>query len=40
MQKLAYAGKKLDDSKRTLEHYGVAYWQKKFPDWPVTIRKL
>jgi hypothetical protein len=40
MQKLAYAGKKLDDPKRTLEHYGIAYWHKKFPDWPITIRKL
>merc|ERR1711959_666978 len=40
MQKLAYAGKKLDDPKRTLEHYGVSYWHKKFPDWPITIRKL
>merc|ERR1712037_110396 len=40
MQKLAYAGKKLDDPKRTLEHYGVSYWHKNFPDWPITIRKL
>ncbi|WZN58590.1 ubiquitin-like domain-containing protein [Chloropicon roscoffensis] len=40
MQKLAYAGKKLDDPKRTLEHYGIAYWHAKFPDWPITVRKL
>ena len=40
LQKLAYAGKKLDDSKRTLEHYGVKYWHDKFPSWPITVRKL
>merc|ERR1711933_568131 len=40
MQKLAYAGKKLDDPKRTLEHYGIAYWHAKFPSWPITVRNL
>mmetsp|Transcript_6266 Transcript_6266/g.15877 ORF Transcript_6266/g.15877 Transcript_6266/m.15877 type:complete len:101 (+) Transcript_6266:498-800(+) len=40
LQRLAYAGKKLDDPKRTLEHYGIAYWHKKFPHWPLTVRRL
>merc|ERR1719335_189348 len=33
------AGKQFHDSKRTLEHYGVAYWSKKFPHWPLTITR-
>lgn len=39
LQKLAYAGKNMEDSQRTLEHYGVKYWHEKFPEWPVTIRR-
>jgi len=37
--RLAYAGKKLDDDARKLEHYGVRYWNAKFPDWPLTLIK-
>ncbi|KAG2497485.1 hypothetical protein HYH03_004638 [Edaphochlamys debaryana] len=40
LQKLSYAGKALDDSQRTLEHYGVAYWHKRFPHWPIKIRRF
>ena len=39
LQRLSYAGKQFHDSKRTLEHYGVAYWSKKFPHWPLTITR-
>jgi hypothetical protein len=39
LQKFSYAGKNLDDSQRTLEQYGIAYWNKKFPAWPLKIRK-
>jgi len=39
LQKLAYAGKNMEDPARTLEHYGVKYWHAKFPDWPITIRR-
>jgi hypothetical protein len=35
--RLAYAGKKLDDENRKLEHYGVRYWNAKFPDWPIMM---
>lgn len=38
LQRLSYAGKRLDDAQRTLEHYGVAYWAAKFPHWPLKIR--
>ncbi|GIL62388.1 hypothetical protein Vafri_16609 [Volvox africanus] len=40
LQKLSYAGKHLDDSQRTLEHYGIVYWHKRFPHWPIKIRKF
>lgn len=40
LQKLAYAGKHMDDPKRTLQHYGIEYWHAKFPDWPITVRKI
>ncbi|KXZ47771.1 hypothetical protein GPECTOR_33g653 [Gonium pectorale] len=40
LQKLSYAGKHLDDSQRTLEHYGFAYWHKRFPHWAIKIRKF
>jgi len=39
LQKFSYAGKNLDDSQRTLEQYGIAYWNAKFPGWPLKIRK-
>ncbi|PNW79639.1 hypothetical protein CHLRE_08g361100v5 [Chlamydomonas reinhardtii] len=39
LQRLSYAGKHLDDSQRTLQHYGIAYWHKRFPHWPIKIRK-
>lgn len=39
LQRLSYAGKDLEDSQRTLEHYGIAYWHKKFPHWPLKIRR-
>jgi len=40
LQKLAYRGRNFEDSNRTLEHYGVKYWNAKFPDWPITIRRF
>ena len=40
IMRLSYAGKDFEDSQRTLEHYGVAYWNKKFPAWPITIRRI
>eukprot|EP00877_Chromochloris_zofingiensis_P002825 jgi/Chrzof1/12543/UNPLg00494.t1 len=39
LQKFSYAGKHLNDSQRTLEQYGIAYWHNKFPHWPLRIRK-
>ena len=39
LQKFSYAGKNLEDSQRTLEQYGIAYWNKKFPGWPLKIRR-
>jgi hypothetical protein len=39
LQRLSFAGKNLEDSQRTLEHYGVAYWHAKFPHWPLKIRR-
>ena len=39
LQRFSYAGKNLEDSQRTLEHYGIAYWNKKFPAWPLKIRR-
>ena len=39
LQRFSYAGKNLEDSQRTLEQYGIAYWHKKFPDWPLKIRR-
>jgi hypothetical protein len=39
LQRLSYAGKRLDDAQRTLEHYGIAYWHARFPHWPLVIRK-
>ena len=39
LQKFSYAGKNLEDSQRTLEHYGIAYWHAKFPHWPLKIRR-
>lgn len=35
--RLSYAGKTMLDSQRTMEHYGVTYWHKKFPHWPIVI---
>lgn len=40
LMRFSYAGKQLDDSQRTLEHYGVKYWNAKFPDWPLVIRRF
>lgn len=40
LQRLSYAGKRFEDPERTLEHYGVKYWNAKFPDWPVVIRRF
>lgn len=40
LQRLSYAGKKMEDCKRTLEHYGITYWHAKFPHWPITVRKF
>ncbi|KAK9823441.1 hypothetical protein WJX72_002787 [[Myrmecia] bisecta] len=39
LQRLSYAGKNMEDSQRTLEHYGIAYWHKSFPHWPIKIRR-
>ena len=39
-QSLAYGGKNFEDNQRTLEHYGVRYWHRKFPDWPLTVRRF
>jgi len=33
IQRLAYAGKNLDDPDRKLKKFGIAYWHSKFPDW-------
>ncbi|GAX79487.1 hypothetical protein CEUSTIGMA_g6928.t1 [Chlamydomonas eustigma] len=40
LQRLSFAGKHMEDSQRTLEHYGVAYWNKRFPDWPIKVRRF
>eukprot|EP01026_Neomeris_dumetosa_P042555 TRINITY_DN3550_c1_g1_i7.p3 TRINITY_DN3550_c1_g1~~TRINITY_DN3550_c1_g1_i7.p3 ORF type:complete len:211 (-),score=20.58 TRINITY_DN3550_c1_g1_i7:207-839(-) len=40
LQKLSYADRDLEDSQRSLEQYGVAYWHKKFPHWSLKIRKF
>ena len=40
LQRLTFAGKKMDDAERNLEHYGVKYWNAKFPDWPVVMRRF
>ena len=40
LQRLTFAGKKMDDAERNLEHYGVKYWIKKFPDWPIVMRRF
>ena len=37
--RLAYAGKRFEDAERNLEHYGVKYWNAKFPDWPIMIKR-
>lgn len=37
LQKLSYAGKKLMDPNRTLEQYGVAYWNARFPQWELKL---
>ena len=37
LMKLAYRGQSFEDESRKLEHYGVRYWNKKFPDWPLVI---
>ena len=39
VQKLSYAGKDLNDSQRSLEQYGVKFWNAKFPGWPLKIRR-
>ena len=39
-KRLSYAGKHLDDSQRTLQQYGIKYWNSKFPDWPLVIRRF
>jgi hypothetical protein len=39
LQRFSYAGKNLEDSQRTLEQYGLAYWHDKFPHWPLKIRR-
>lgn len=33
IQRLAYAGKNLDDPDRKLKKFGIIYWHSKFPDW-------
>eukprot|EP00958_Prasinococcus_capsulatus_P023052 scaffold3341_cov317-Prasinococcus_capsulatus_cf.AAC.1 len=33
------AGTKLADNERRLEQYGVAYWHKLFPDWPIVLTR-
>ena len=40
LQRLSFAGKKFEDPERNLEHYGVKYWNAKFPDWPIVIRRF
>ena len=30
----------MEDAERKLEHYGVKYWNKKFPDWPLYIPEV
>jgi hypothetical protein len=35
--RLSYAGKHFEDGNRTLQHYGVAFWNQRFPHWPLKI---
>ena len=37
LQRLSYAGKRLSDPSRSLQHYGVRYWHARFPHWPLTV---
>lgn len=37
LMRIAYRGQSFEDESRKLEHYGVRYWNKKFPDWPLVI---
>ena len=39
LQRLSYAGRGLDDAQRTLAHYGVGFWHRKFPHWPIRVRR-
>jgi len=40
LQRLSYAGKHLDDPQRTLQQYGVEFWNKRFPHWPIKVRSM
>lgn len=40
LQRLVYAGKRMEDPQRTLRHYGVAYWHARFPHWPLVVRRF
>lgn len=35
---LSFAGKHLDDARRSLRQYGVLYWHEQFPEWPLVVR--
>jgi hypothetical protein len=35
--RLSFAGRRLDDARRTLGQFGVAFWHAKFPHWPLVI---
>lgn len=39
LQRLVYAGKRMEDPQRTLKHYGVAFWHTHFPNWPIVVRR-
>ena len=40
IMRLNYAGKDFEDPQRTLEQYGVRFWNEKFPDWAIIIRRV
>lgn len=39
LQRLVYAGTRMEDPQRTLQHYGVGYWHSRFPHWPIVVRR-
>jgi hypothetical protein len=37
--RLSFAGRRLEDARRTLGQYGLAFWHGKFPGWPLVITR-